>query len=342
VLPTEHEIRECAYYRWLARGCKHGQDLDDWMESEHDLTISMNYRLICRYLLDGVPKGYVPVRDREPRTCRYCGKGRPDVTFGQVAHAIPEFLGNRSVLSWDECDACNQFFSETAEDNLAKLTLPNRNLLSISGKRGVPSYKSPDQTVRSDFDAPSQSFSIFDGGPSRTFVHDEERGEVRTALECQPYVPLAALRCFSKMALAVMPEDELRHFRATRAWVLEPDYSRQAEMFEGQGCYLCLLPHPAVYVKPWAALLRLTDLDTPLFYMIFVLGTGRLLYQTHVPLCDLDNRLIGQTITAPRSGYVAEVPLEGASWRYMRLGSPVVAKGRKINATIKINHFDGE
>ena len=35
--PTEEEIRERAYHRYLQRGGGHGMDFDDWLEAEREL-----------------------------------------------------------------------------------------------------------------------------------------------------------------------------------------------------------------------------------------------------------------------------------------------------------------
>ena len=35
--PSDDEIREVAYHRWLARGRHHGDELDDWFEAERSL-----------------------------------------------------------------------------------------------------------------------------------------------------------------------------------------------------------------------------------------------------------------------------------------------------------------
>ena len=36
--PTFEEIAEAAYRRYLSRGGSHGQDFDDWIEAERELT----------------------------------------------------------------------------------------------------------------------------------------------------------------------------------------------------------------------------------------------------------------------------------------------------------------
>ena len=34
---TEHDIARRAYELYLARGCEHGHDVDDWLQAEHEL-----------------------------------------------------------------------------------------------------------------------------------------------------------------------------------------------------------------------------------------------------------------------------------------------------------------
>ena len=35
--PSQKELEEAAYYRWLNRGCPSGDDLADWVEAEKSL-----------------------------------------------------------------------------------------------------------------------------------------------------------------------------------------------------------------------------------------------------------------------------------------------------------------
>jgi len=38
--PSEEDIRNRAYHRYLERGGRHGADIDDWVEAEKDLKSS--------------------------------------------------------------------------------------------------------------------------------------------------------------------------------------------------------------------------------------------------------------------------------------------------------------
>src|SRR5690606_15011171 len=85
--------------------------------------------------------------DPNDRSCRYCSKKNPDVAFSKIAHAIPEFIGNKSILSLNECDTCNEFFANQYEDHLSKWMNPLRSASQMRGKSGIPIYKHPEKTV---------------------------------------------------------------------------------------------------------------------------------------------------------------------------------------------------
>lgn len=69
--------------------------------------------------------------------CRFCGT-TDQRAFGRKrnAHTFPEALGNRTLFSLDECEACNQRFS-VYEDALCKAVGPYLTLGGVEGKRGV-------------------------------------------------------------------------------------------------------------------------------------------------------------------------------------------------------------
>src|SRR5262245_16553961 len=72
-------------------------------------------------------KGKPKVLGTKPRVCRFCDQGKPYVTFKKKAHAIPELVGNKTLLTLYECDQCNKRFS-SFEDDFAKMTLGDRSL----------------------------------------------------------------------------------------------------------------------------------------------------------------------------------------------------------------------
>jgi hypothetical protein len=55
------------------------------------------YDMVGHYFLRPGRKVYLG--EKESHQCRFCGKSSPDVTFIKDAHAVPECLGNTTLLS---------------------------------------------------------------------------------------------------------------------------------------------------------------------------------------------------------------------------------------------------
>jgi hypothetical protein len=328
MLPTHEQIQLAAYCRWERRGGGHGYDLADWLGAEQALILSLNYDWITYYFLDERKKQYIG--DPKNRRCRYCGRSAPQVTFNLEAHAIPECIGNKSLIANDECDPCNTFFSETIEDSFGKLFLPMRTVFAISGKKGVPTYR--DIATRFEFDPRTRGFNVKDLGDRFVFDDDEAQKRLNATLGVQPYVPVRVLKCFTKMALAIMPEFELVNFDLARQWVRNPDDTQWINYVRGAGCYVYHLR--ITYPRPWAILLRRRTLDTPLPYMLFALGVGNLLFQTHVRMTPENDLFVGQGISIPRVGSVA-IPDGGEVTRIaLPLDSPAVVRDTKLDIVI--------
>src|SRR5882724_8394208 len=64
--------------------------------------------------------------------CRYCGETNI-ARFRMKAHAFPEALGNKWIMSRDECDACNRIFSKY-DDAIARAVSPFLTLGGVKGK----------------------------------------------------------------------------------------------------------------------------------------------------------------------------------------------------------------
>ena len=71
--------------------------------------------------------------------------------FSNIAHAIPQSIGNDLLFLNEECDECNHFFGEGIETHFDKIVKPYRAFYHIKGKNGIPSLKSKDKASRVDF-----------------------------------------------------------------------------------------------------------------------------------------------------------------------------------------------
>lgn len=69
--------------------------------------------------------------------CRFCGKVKTKNEFRQKAHAVAEGIGNKSLITKYECDACNTSFANAEENELGNLLLEFKATHSLKGKNGI-------------------------------------------------------------------------------------------------------------------------------------------------------------------------------------------------------------
>jgi hypothetical protein len=177
------------------------------------------------------------------------------------------------------------------------MTMPLRTGFGISGKGGVPSYKSKMGHARLDRNNQTQRLVILERYDGRFVTVDEDAKTMWMELPAQPFVPIAALKCFTKIALSVMPEAELRHFGGPMRWIRDSDHLRSEGLFKGAGCYVYTTTAP--FNAPWVMLLKRIDPFARLNYISMFLGTGQLLFQTSIPFCAMDDHLNGCRLEVP-------------------------------------------
>ncbi len=133
--PEIHEVETAAFY-CFTRGGEDGHALKDWLQGKHLVFMAKNYDVTARHSLEAVKEH---LRNQEPRRCRYCGTVKPAADKWKEAHAIPELVGNKTIIAMDECTTCNETFS-SLEDDLGKMLHLSRAICRIKGKKGVPSF----------------------------------------------------------------------------------------------------------------------------------------------------------------------------------------------------------
>lgn len=204
------------------------------------------------------------------------------IPFRKDAHAIPEFLGNRHLLSDAECDSCNDYFSKTAEDHFAKFLNPYRTIGQIAGKAGLPKYKSPDKKSRIDFD--ESSFSIH--SPSDAPIHsiDESNKLLQVDLENQPFVPCIAFKLFVKIAVSIAPSTTLSDY----SWPITCLMDRNIDNLRAPSKPLLVLCQFTPGRHPYRGLdvflLRRKPNAPPASDCILVLAFGNLCLQAYIPM----------------------------------------------------------
>ncbi|WP_296658529.1 HNH endonuclease [Paraburkholderia sp.] len=217
--------------------------------------------------------------------CRFCLRLAPEVTFRLKAHAIPEALGNKGMLSRYECDECNKHFGSTIENDLGNWTLPMRTLLRISGKNGVPTLKNERDGWRIECDDGSE-LKVSHNRIDSVFEVDEAQKLIRFNLKRGPYVPLAVRKALVKIGLTLLPETEVPNFEETIKWVRDPQHSN--ERMVRMPVLRTLRPGPMNGQMITAALLRRSEPSIALPYAFLILSIANEAYQVMLPSPQLD------------------------------------------------------
>jgi len=229
------------------------------------------------------------------RKCRYCGKDTDAVPFKKLAHAIPEFIGNKRVIANDECDICNDHFSMLVEDHFAKFMGASRTISQIKGKGGVPSYKTKHGNSRIDFGP--EGLKVQERYDDKIFEIDKDNKKLVIKTHKQPYVPMGVFKCLVKMAIAIMPEEEVTNFGETIQWILEEEHSDKSFKYSPMVALYTFMPGPSPHpgIKLFLFRRKNDKLDVP--YMVFVLAFANYMYQINVPSISRDSNLYGKEIT---------------------------------------------
>ena len=234
--------------------------------------------------------------DRENRVCRFCGLSEPNASFRTKAHAIPEFLGNKSLLTNYECDSCNQHFGIGIENDLASWTKPSRTLSRIRGKRGVPTIKElgAGKGWRIEYDS---AFRVTQYEADPIAEIDEEQKRVTFTLKRDPYTPVAVLKAFVKIGLTVIPESELGKFRDTIKWIRCRDHSRP--FVQSFPILHTFQPGPMRNDLTVLMLMRRKPDVSEAPFAFFVIGFGNDVFQVFLPCPEEDRKIHAQPLHLP-------------------------------------------
>lgn len=220
--------------------------------------------------------------DGKGRICRFCGKGKPDVTFKSDAHAVPEFLGNKSLISQNECDTCNQLLAKKYEDDLAKWFGPLRTVSQIRGKSGVPTYKNKNMRIE-----------MGDKGLEIGIVAEDLESHLKfdgpftftlpVPASTQPFVPINAAKALIKIACSLCPPDLLGECKPAIDWLM----GRARASMSMFPVLFAFTPGPMPYGDGRVLLLQRKS-DTSFPFLWCVVATANYRFQFFLPFCPSD------------------------------------------------------
>jgi len=226
------------------------------------------------------------------RRCRFCRRCDPEVTFRNDAHGIPEFLGNKSIFTQNECDECNQRLAHSVEDHLAKWFGPIRTVCQMRGKRGFPKYKASDGSARVERREAGLRFDLINPNAyGEVQAHLKGAGPVDLpwSMPTQPYIPVAAAKCLVKVACCVAPPEDLPHLKHTIAWVTSQDHSACPLRIDPMLVQYSFTPGPMPYGDGQVFLMRRRNDKDRVPYFIVAIATANHLFATFAPFCAKDD-----------------------------------------------------
>jgi HNH endonuclease len=251
-----------------------------------------HYKTVGSWTLQ--PGNRIFLGDKENRLCRFCGKGRPEVSFRAEAHAIPECVGNKSLFTYHECDSCNQAFGQGCENDFGNWSLPMRTMARICGKTGVPTIKH-DQAGELRIDGHPDGLQISVDEAEGFLDNDPATKTLTLHLRRGPFRPAMVVKAMVKMALSVMPEEEMRNFQLALA-LIRPDNSSAVLAAPPPFFHTFVSGGSAKDRIVFAVMTRRRD-DFLAPYAYVLLRYGNEMLQMAVPSPEKDNALIGKRIT---------------------------------------------
>ncbi|GAB4039024.1 HNH endonuclease [Spirosoma jeollabukense] len=207
--------------------------------------------------------------------CRFCGKSFPHVKFRKIAHAIPEFIGNKCLLAKFECDTCNNYFSEF-ESELANFMLPFNVIAGTKSKgNNAPKFKSSNQPQINN-----QNGIISISDFSDQILSDSEYSNLEFKIILPSHIPELIYRCLIKIGLSIIPEKDLENYKNTIVWLMDKSIQSNIKPFMLFSLYPFTISSNEIFCS---ILVRKNNCTKNVPHSILVLSYGNFAFQTLIP-----------------------------------------------------------
>lgn len=133
-----------------------------------------------------------------------------------------------------ECDVCNEFFGDTIENEYANFFSLYHSIMQIAGKNGVPKCKYKVPCDKRTEDCAKYCVEVFFKDNMPCIRKCREVGNEYLLLSNNSLTiskpvgrccPIAVFKTIIKMAISVMPVEELHLFSSVITWICEPKHS---------------------------------------------------------------------------------------------------------------------
>ena len=209
---TIHKQQSFHLFNYLSTLQK-GEDFEKMTKEMDDLfgVLMDSYEM---FAFNENTKNKIGELDKSKRVCRYCNKRSPEVSFRKVAHSISEALGNKKIITNDECDACNEKFGKGIENDLILYLNLYRVFFGIRGKKGIPKFKGKNFEIEN-----IETIKI------KQILSDEEinnpnHDDLQIRLKATEKITTQNIyKTLSKYALGVIDRTQIVNFKDTIEWI---------------------------------------------------------------------------------------------------------------------------
>lgn len=211
---TIHKQQRFHLFNYLS-ALQKGEDFEKMTKEMDDLfgVLMDSYEM---FAFDADTKNNIKIgeSDKSKRVCRYCNKKKPEVSFKKVAHSISEALGNKKIITNDECDACNEKFGRGIENDLILYLNLYRVFFGIRGKNGIPKFKGKNFEIEKNERIEIKQFL------SDEEINDSNCNDSKMRLEAtQNIIAQNIYKTLSKYALGVIDRTQIVNFKDTIEWI---------------------------------------------------------------------------------------------------------------------------
>lgn len=171
--------------------------------------------------------------ETDKRICRFCGNIESEkITFKKEAHAVSNCLGNKSILTENECDSCNSNFGKTIENELGNYFKHFKPLLRITGKKGHAKFvqqgkKETEISIDEDL-----VLEVKTNNDEHVEL-DLENKKVKFKLKSSAYSPFAVYQSFMKIFFSVLPKEYVKEADFIKLILNYDGLERYTEFLEG-------------------------------------------------------------------------------------------------------------
>jgi hypothetical protein len=222
-----------------------------------------------------------------PRVCRFCGRTEPEVSFRKDAHVMPDFMGNRNILSYFECDTCNALFAKY-EDSFANYLGVARTFNQIKGKnKKVPKFKDNKTGLEVSMGAEGLNIKTIQG--QDPLIIDATTNSAQLVTTRPSYIPIHLVKLLLKMALCLLDEQEVADYGWAKRFVTSEEHDEAAQGMGLLSVMMHSIPGPPVFPAPFAQLFTRNETapaDIP--EKVFVLYYANYYFQLALPFSRVD------------------------------------------------------